>query len=130
MEKSLILTKAQNAATAHDWLSAARFYKELLKEDGNNEEYLNAIGSIYSRAGEDVKAIPYYERIINNNPKNFDAMISLGGIYRRLKRYNDAVNILLKALNVGGNVADIEYISALHTKRWATIRMLLNRLNQ
>lgn len=109
MEKSLILTKAQNAATAHDWLSAARFYKELLKEDGNNEEYLNAIGSIYSRAGEDVKAIPYYERIINNNPKNFDAMISLGGIYRRLKRYNDAVNILLKALNVGGNVADIEY---------------------
>ena len=41
MANSLILTKAQNAITAHDWATAARLYKELLRSDESNVEYLN-----------------------------------------------------------------------------------------
>ena len=39
MANSLILAKAQNAITAHDWATAARFYKELLRSDESNVEY-------------------------------------------------------------------------------------------
>ncbi len=109
MANSLILTKAQNAVTAHDWTTAARLYKELLRGDESNVEYLQQLGSIYVRAGQDEKAIPYYEQIITFNADNTDAMVSLGGIFRRLKRYEDSVNILHKAQDISSNNVSINY---------------------
>ena len=100
MANSLILTKAQNAVTAHDWTTAARLYKEMLRGNESNIEYLEQLGSIYVRAGQDEKAIPYYEQIITFSPQNTAAMISLGGIFRRLKRYNESVDILHKAQDI------------------------------
>ena len=99
MANSLILAKAQNAITAHDWATAARFYKELLRSDESNVDYLKELGSIYVKNGEDAKAIPYYEQIITFYPHYVEAMNSLGAIYRRLKRYEDSINILQKALD-------------------------------
>ena len=109
MANSLILTKAQNAITAHDWATAARFYKELLRNDDSNIEYLKQLGSIYVRAGEDEKAIPYYEKIINLNPENIESMVSLGAIFRRLKRYEDSVKILHQAQNISSDNPNINY---------------------
>ena len=109
MANSLILTKAQNAVTAHDWATAARFYKELLRGNESNVEYLQQLGSIYVRAGQDEKAIPYYEQIITFNQDNTDAMVSLGAIFRRLKRYEDSVNILHKAQEISSNSPSINY---------------------
>lgn len=109
MAYSLILTKAQNAITAHDWATAARLYKELLRSDESNVEYLKQLGSIYVRAGQDEKAIPYYEQIITFNPDNTDSMVSLGAIFRRLKRYEDSVNILHKAQDISSSNPNINY---------------------
>lgn len=109
MANSLILTKAQNAITAHDWATAARLYKELLRSDESNVEYLKQLGSIYVRAGQDEKAIPYYEQIITFNPDNTDSMVSLGAIFRRLKRYEDSVNILHKAQDISSSNPNINY---------------------
>lgn len=109
MANSLILTKAQNAVTAHDWTTAARFYKELLRGDESNVDYLQQLGSIYVRAGQDEKAIPYYEQIITFNPNNTPAMISLGGIFRRLKRFEESVSILQKAQSQESNSTNINY---------------------
>ena len=109
MANGLILKKAQNAITAHDWTTAARLYKQLLRGDEGNVEYLSQLGSIYVRAGQDDKAIPYYEQIITFNPDNTQAMVSLGGIFRRLKRYEDSVNILHKAQDISNNDASISY---------------------
>ena len=77
MANSLILTKAQNAVTAHDWSTAARFYKELLRSDESNVEYLQQLG--------------------------------LGAIFRRLKRYEDSVNILHKAQDISAGNPAINY---------------------
>ncbi len=109
MANSLILTKAQNAITAHDWTTAARLYKELLRGKESNVEYLKQLGSIYVRAGQDEKAIPYYEQIITFNPESIEAMVSLGGIFRRLKRYEDSVSILNKAQDISSIDANISY---------------------
>ena len=109
MANSLILAKAQNAVTAHDWTTAARLYKQLLSGDESNVEYIQQLGSIYVRAGKDEKAIPYYEQLIANNPDGTDAMISLGAIFRRLKRYEDSVNILHKAQEISSGSPTISY---------------------
>lgn len=109
MDKNLILTKAQNAVLAHDWTTAARLYKELLKNNETNVDYLNALGNIYVKAGEDEKAIQFYKQIIENYPHYIDAMNNLGAIYRRLRRYEESIEILQSALKEDRNLASVNY---------------------
>ena len=52
MAKNLILARAKNAILSHDWVTAARLYKELLRGEESNVEYLKELGSIYVKAGE------------------------------------------------------------------------------
>lgn len=109
MDKSLVLTQAKNAEMAHDFPTAARLYKELLRGEPSNVEYLRQLGSIYVKNGEDAKAIPYYEQIINFYPHHIESMNSLGAIYRRLKRYEDSISILQRALDEGRQSASVNY---------------------
>ena len=108
-EKNLILTRAQGAVISRDFPTAARLYKQLLKDDPSNVDYLKELGSIYVKNGEDAKAIPYYEQIITFYPHYIDAMTSLGAIYRRLKRYEDSIEILERAVDEGRQSADVNY---------------------
>ena len=108
-EKNLILTRAQGAVIARDFPTAARLYKQLLKGEPSNVDYLKELGSIYVKNGEDAKAIPYYEQIITFYPHYIDAMTSLGAIYRRLKRYEDSIEILERAVDEGRQTADVNY---------------------
>ena len=107
-EKELNLTKAQNAVLSHDWGTAARLYKLLLKDDDSNIVYLKALANVYVKSNEDEKAIPYYEQIINFYPHDIDAMNSLGAIYRRIKKYQKSVEILKKAQNEQ-NISSVNY---------------------
>ena len=109
MAKNLVLAKAQNAILSHDWTTAARLYKELLHGNESNVEYLKELGSIYVKAGEDEKAIPYYQQIITYYPHYIEAMNSLGAIYRRLKRYDESIAILQKAKDEGRDSASVNY---------------------
>ena len=108
-EKNLILTRAKSAVLSRDFVTAARLYKQLLKKDPSNVDYLKELGSIYVKAGEDAKAIPYYEQIITFYPHYVEAMNSLGAIYRRLKRYEDSINILQKALDEDRQTESVNY---------------------
>ena len=107
-EKELNLTKAQNAVLSHDWGTAARLYKLLLKDDDSNIVYLKALANVYVKSNEDEKAIPYYEQIINFYPHDIEAMNSLGAIYRRIKQYQKSVEILKKAQNEQ-NISSVNY---------------------
>ena len=107
-EKELNLTKAQNAVLSHDWGTAARLYKLLLKDDDSNIVYLKALANVYVKSNEDEKAIPYYEQIINFYPHDIDAMNSLGAIYRRIKQYQKSVEILKKAQHEQ-NISSVNY---------------------
>ncbi|MDD7610658.1 MAG: tetratricopeptide repeat protein [Spirochaetales bacterium] len=107
-EKELNLTKAQNAVLSHDWGTAARLYKLLLKDDDSNITYLKALANVYVKSNEDEKAIPYYEQIINFYPHDIEAMNSLGAIYRRIKKYQKSVEILKKAQHEQ-NISSVNY---------------------
>ena len=108
-EKNLILTRAKSAVLSRDFATAARLYKQLLKNDPSNVDYLKELGSIYVKNGEDAKAIPYYEQIITFYPHYVEAMNSLGAIFRRLKRYEDSINILQKALDEDRQTGSVNY---------------------
>ena len=107
-DKELNLTKAQNAVLSHDWGTAARLYKLLLKDDDSNIVYLKALANVYVKSDEDEKAIPYYEQIINFYPHDIEAMNSLGAIYRRIKQYQKSVEILKRAQNEQ-NISSVNY---------------------
>lgn len=108
-EKNLVLTRAQSAVLSRDFVTAARLYKQLLKTDPSNVDYLRELGSIYVKSGEDSKAIPYYEQIITFYPHYVDAMNSLGAIYRRLKRYDESIEILQRALDEDRQTGSVNY---------------------
>ena len=109
MDKNLLLTKAQNAELSRDFQTATRLYKELLRNEPDNLEYLSTIGSIYVKSNEDEKALPYYQRIIELFPHSVSAMNGIGAIYRRLKRYDESMEILQRALNENKDVANVYY---------------------
>ena len=108
-EKNLILTRAKSAVLSRDFVTASRLYKQLLKTDPSNVDYLRELGSIYVKSGEDSKAIPYYEQIITFYPHYVDAMNSLGAIYRRLKRYDESIEILQRALEEDRQTETVNY---------------------
>ena len=93
---------------SHDWGTAARLYKLLLKDDDSNIVYLKALANVYVKSDEDEKAIPYYEQIINFYPHDIEAMNSLGAIYRRIKQYQKSVEILKKAQHEQ-NISSVNY---------------------
>lgn len=108
-EKNLVLTRAQGAVIARDFSTAAILYKQLLRDEPSNVDYLKELGSIYVKNSEDAKAIPYYEQIITFYPHYIEAMNSLGAIFRRLKRYEESIQILHKALDEGRQTAAVNY---------------------
>lgn len=109
MSNQMIIERAKSAELAHDFATAARLYKELLSQDTSNVEYLSELGKIYVTAGEDKKAIPYFEQIHDFHPENVESMTSLGAIYRRLGRYDDSISILMKALETGTDQQNVYY---------------------
>lgn len=97
-DNKLILDRAKAAVLAHDYMLAARLYKNLLKDDPTNENLLNDLGSLYQKSGRDADAIPIYKQIISESPDNVDALNHLGGIYRRLKKFDQSIDVLEKAI--------------------------------
>lgn len=108
-DKELVVSRARNAVISRDFEMAARLYNSLLREEPANEKYLEALGNIYIKTGNDEKAIPYFESILEKSPRNFNALNSIGGIYRRLKIYDEAIIVLKKALEIDKNNPEINY---------------------
>lgn len=109
MANDMILERAKSAEMSRDFSTAARLYKELLRNEPKNVEYLSALGNIYVKNGEDTKAIPYFEQIHSFHPENVASMNSLGAIFRRLKRYDDSTKILEEALQTGKDSVNVNY---------------------
>jgi len=105
----LIYDRAQSAMLSRDFSLAARLYKTLLKQEPDNLDLLNALGSLYVKSGEDEKAVPYYESILTISPHDVNAMNSMGGCYRRLQEYEKGIAVLERALDENQKTAMINY---------------------
>jgi tetratricopeptide (TPR) repeat protein len=65
----------------HDYTSAIRELKKLLKTSPENESAIYEIAYCYERIGDFDQCIEYYNMYIENNPYSFTAWYNLGNIY-------------------------------------------------
>ncbi|MCM1321761.1 MAG: tetratricopeptide repeat protein [Bacteroides sp.] len=103
------ISRAKSAVIAHDFETASRLFRSVLKKDPNNIDVLLQLGDVYVRAGQDNKALQTYKTINTIDPQNFEAFDSLGGIYRRLGKYEESIAVLERALTLGKNAAAVYY---------------------
>lgn len=109
MQNTILLKRAQAAVLSRDFPTATRIFRGLLRNDPENTQLLNELGSLYVKSGEDERAIPLYKEVVRLEPKNVNALNSLGAIYRRLNRYNESIEVLTQALLVDENNSQIYY---------------------
>ncbi|MBR4449551.1 MAG: tetratricopeptide repeat protein, partial [Treponema sp.] len=106
---SLLISRARAALMARDFNLAARLYKQLLRDEPDNIEFLNKLGELYMKSGRDDQALPIYKRIGELNKDDAKPYITMGGIYRRLKRYEESIAVLEQALAADGTNPQISY---------------------
>ena len=90
-EKNLILTRAQGAVISRDFPTAARLYKQLLKDDPSNVDYLKELGAIYRRLKRYEESIEILERATDEGRQSADVNYNLGFTYREMGNWDDAI---------------------------------------
>ncbi|HRU39332.1 MAG TPA: tetratricopeptide repeat protein, partial [Candidatus Goldiibacteriota bacterium] len=78
------------------------FRKDAEKNPGLDRSYFH-IALIYSMKNELEKAVPYYEKAIKANPKNYPALNNLGLCYYRLYKKDKALEAFKKSLALDPN---------------------------
>ena len=53
------------------------------------------------------EAIKLYEKILNQEPENFDANLNLGSIYAQTKNLSKASELLSKAIKINPKIPDV-----------------------
>ncbi len=96
-DKELQLGRAKTAMLSHDYETAARIYNTLIQENPADSDLKIQLGNLYIKSGDDKNALNCFEEIKKTNG-GVDTLIALGGIYRRLGRYDDSLAMLQDAL--------------------------------
>lgn len=65
-------------------------FEDCIKMSYNVADSLNFTGRAYCRLGNVSRAIEYFNKSIESNPKKFHAMVSLGEIYMERRQYDQA----------------------------------------
>ncbi len=94
------LNRADSALLARDFSLAARLYRTVLANDPTNKDLYLKLGSTYVKAGQDEKAESAYLGVLRLDSSNYEALNSLGGVFRRLGKYQDSIKVLERALKI------------------------------
>lgn len=115
-DKELLLKRAKSALISRDYETAARIYKSLIKSDKKNMDLKIQLGNLYVKSGQDSLALSCFEEIeqymmISGEefPFAVDVYLSLGGIYRRLGRFDESLAALGKAGETGAKEIQVSY---------------------
>ena len=97
------LFRARSAVLARDFELAIRLFKRLLQEFPDNLELLHELATTYIRSEQDEQALSIYQQILQKDRNDYAAHIGLGGIYRRMGRFEESVEVLKRALSLDGD---------------------------
>ena len=116
MSESLdfVFERANSALITQDfeyaeWLlnNALNKHPDMSPED--KEKIENLLARIYGDEGDLERSLEAYLRLYEREPDNVELMLRLGRIYRHLERYDDALKILEKAKDIGGDTDEVLY---------------------
>ncbi len=88
------IEEAQKFAT-----QALEIYQEIVKLNPKDDAYIN-MGKSYNYKGEYDKALEYFQKAIELNPKNDDAYSGMGVSYYQQKEYDIAIESYQKAIEL------------------------------
>jgi len=117
-----IFERANSALITQDFEYAEQLLTNVLKKHQDispvdREKIEGLLARIYGDEGDLERSLAAYLRLYAREPDNTDVMISLGRIYRHLDRYEDALKILEKAKQTGGETDEVLYNLAKTYKR-------------
>ena len=105
------LGAAYEQAREHE--NAIQAYRKALEPDTDNPQYLSALGRnlIYNEQYEE--ALVPYQAVVAAQPRNGNAFLRMGQIYRRLRKYGPALENLKKAEALMPESMEVPYNLAL-----------------
>ncbi|MCQ2249037.1 MAG: tetratricopeptide repeat protein [Treponema sp.] len=108
-QNSIIIDRAKAAILARDFDQAIRIYRGLLNTNPENMEYLNVLGDLYVKSGDDERALDYYKEIVRLDSNNVSALNNMGAIYRRLEQYDLSISVLERAVIIDDSNVQVYY---------------------
>lgn len=124
MSESLdfVFERANSALITQDFEYAERLLTNVLKKHpdilpSDREKIENLLARIYGDEGDLERSLEAYLRLYEREPDDIELMLHLGRIYRHLERYDDALKILEKAKDIGGDTDEVLYSFAKTYKR-------------
>jgi tetratricopeptide (TPR) repeat protein len=92
---------------------AKRYIKEAIELKKEKYEYFNQLANLFYKNNEIDEAIRSYLTSIKLNEIQDDAYFNLAKIYIRLMKYNEAKNILNKAIDINPDYSKCYYLKSL-----------------
>ena len=88
---------------------------EFLKGEPNDEFLLYALATEYLRLNDSVKALKYYEKLVNDHPNYVGTYYHLGKLYEALNRKSDAILIYEMGMDAAQKKRDNHAFAELKT---------------
>ena len=109
MELKELAHRGRNAFLLRDWSSAEAFAVELRKREPTHPGILLFLGNIYTKMGENNRAIQAYQESLELDDTNPEAHNNIGIVYRLEDNLPAAVGALERARQLAPERADIWY---------------------
>lgn len=79
------------------WAEAEKEFRNAEKKDGDNVEYLLALGWVYNKLHRPNDALKRFDKVYKKNPAETRALVGLAASYEELQNYREAVRYWQRA---------------------------------
>jgi tetratricopeptide (TPR) repeat protein len=81
---------------------AAKAFEDALKQNLKNHHALRGLGYLAWQGHSHEDAMRFFKRALAVDPNDYQSLVGIGLVYRRLQMFNESVYWLHKAVSVGG----------------------------
>ncbi|MEJ0003105.1 MAG: tetratricopeptide repeat protein [Pararobbsia sp.] len=101
------LRRALAAHRSGQWTRAAAGYEQILLAQPDYPEVLQLLGTVRFQTGDAASAVTLLERVIALQPLNAAPHVSLALVFQSVRRFQDALGHLTRALELNPAVPDV-----------------------
>ncbi len=99
-ETSVLIAYGAQLVNESEWNDASKVFRRVLKNDPNNLDALNNLGSLNREFQKYAESIAFYNQVLAIDEWHSNALYGLADAYMKLYRFNEARKAIRKALEV------------------------------